>query len=836
MTLDKTLQLAIQYHQTGDLQHAEHFYKELLQFQPDNFYALHYLGVLYYQTRNYDPAINYIKKALQINPHDSHAYYNLGTVFKDQGQLDEAVIYFQKALEYNSANHDAYVNLGIVLKDKGNLDEAINCYQKAIQLNPDLTAAHYNLGYILQIKNNLDEAIIHYQKAIQLNPDLTAAHYNLGYILQIKNNLDEAIIHYQKAIQLNPDLAAAYINLGLLFYDKRLFDKAIKCYQKALQLNPKSADTYNNLGVIFKEKKQFDEAIDCYQKASQIDPNLPDTYNGLGSVLKEKGRFDEAIEYYQKALQLNPDFHSAYNNLGVVLKEKGQLDKAIDCFNKALQLNPNSAEAYNNLGVIFKDKGQLDDATTSYQKALNCNPKHVMSLCNLGNVHTDQGKLMEAEYYYRLAIQIEPDFASCYSNLLMMMNYTSHYSAQAIFTEHLQFAKQIAEPLGSVVLPHTNDPSPSRRLKIGYVSPDFRRHSVKYFLEPVLASHSHEQFEVFCYSDTLIPDSITKRLQEYSDQWRNIVGASDEKVAELIRKDGIDILIDLAGHTGQNRMLLFARKPAPIQVSWLGYPNTTGLRTIDYRLVDEYTDPPGLTDQFYTEKLLRLPESFLCYLPDKDCPDISELPALTAGKITFGSFNYFPKVSPETVALWSKILKTIPNSRLIMKALNFSDRTTCQYALEMFAEHDVSAEQITLVSLKPSYREHLVLYNSIDVGLDTFPYNGTTTTCDALWMGVPVISLLGDTHASRVGKSILSNIGLSYLVAKSPDEYLEIAINLSKDLSRLQSLRENCRYMILHSPLTDAKQFTANLEQCYRIIWERWCMKAISEGLPHLKV
>jgi predicted O-linked N-acetylglucosamine transferase (SPINDLY family) len=297
---------------------------------------------------------------------------------------------------------------------------------------------------------------------------------------------------------------------------------------------------------------------------------------------------------------------------------------------------------------------------------------------------------------------------------------------------------------------------------------------------------------------------------------------SDEEAAALIRNDKIDILIDLAGHTGNNRILLFARKPAPVQVSWIGYLATTGLSTMDYKIVDNYTDPIGKTEQFYTEKLIRLPESFLCYLPDRESPEVGPLPALSKGHITFGSFNNFAKVTPEVFTLWARVLNEVPESHLILKGSSFSDETTCQYARNMFQERGISAERITLQSWDPSPK-HFASYNQVDIGLDTFPFNGATTTCEAMWMGVPVITLEGAAYHSRAGVSILSNVGLPELVAKTEDEYLGIAVNLASDIEKLQLLRESLRDRMSHSPLTDARRFTANLEMCYRKMWEDWC-------------
>jgi protein O-GlcNAc transferase len=468
-------------------------------------------------------------------------------------------------------------------------------------------------------------------------------------------------------------------------------------------------------------------------------------------------------------------------------------------------------------------RGRLEEAVTYLKRALQIDPAFSWTYYNLGTALSDQGLLSQGELFYRRALQIKPDLSVAYSSILLLMNYSTYYTAHSVFSEHLGFENQFAKHLYPSSLHYANDPSPSRRLKIGYVSPDFRRHSVNYFIEPALAYHNHEHFEVFCYSDVLRPDTVTERLQRYTDQWRNIAGKPDERVAELIWKDGIDILVDLAGHTGYNRMLTFARKPAPVQISYLGYPNTTGLSAVDYRFVDAYTDPPGLTDPFYTEKLMRMPESFLCYLPDDDSPPVGDLPALKSGHITFGSFNIFQKVSHETIALWAEILKKLPDSYLIMKSPSFYDQTTRNYATSRFLIRGIAPERIELRARMPSFREHLDLYNRVDIGLDTYPYNGTTTTCEALWMGVPVVTLAGNTHASRVGTSLLSNIGLPELVAKTTEEYISIAVTLAKDFGRLQSLREHLRHRMTYSPLCDAKRFTTNLEMCYRKIWEIWC-------------
>jgi protein O-GlcNAc transferase len=677
----------------------------------------------------------------------------------------------------------------------GYAEQAEALYREILAVQPENAIVYNDLGNLLQEQARYAEAIGCYQKAIQLDPGFAGAYYNLAETLQDTGQIDEAVGYYRKVIELDPGFAGAYYNLGVILQEKRQFDEAIMNYLQVMKLNPNDADTLNNLGIIMEERGLSDIAEGFYRKAIERNPDFAVAYNNLGDILQKIGKPDDAVPYYKKAIQLNPALSGAYNKLGFISQEKGQLDEALQYYQKAIQLDSNSADAYVNLGTVFQEKGQLDEALQYYQKA----------------------------------IQLDSNSTTAYENLryvfqarLMMINYDPDYTAQEIFSEHVRFAKQYAEPLYPAHLTYANDTSRTRRLRIGYVSPDFRRHPVASFIEPVLPAHNREGVEIFCYSDAEDPDEVTERIRGYADQWRSIVGMSDETVAKMIRKDAIDILVDLAGHTDANRMLLFASKPSPVQVTWIGYPATTGIPTIDYKIVDAYTDPPGMTEQFYTEKLVRMPESFLCYLPDSKSPEVGELPALSSGHITFGSFNNFVKVSTKVIALWTAILRALPDCRLILKSKSFLDETTSQSAMNMFTREGIDPERIILEPFQqaPSYLES---YNSVDIGLDTFPWNGITTTCDALWMGVPVITLAGSACASRAGVSLLSNVGIPELVAKSPDDYIAIAVKLAQNKNTLQSYREHLREMMTHSPLCDAKRFTTNLELCYRRMWETWC-------------
>lgn len=595
--------------------------------------------------------------------------------------------------------------------------------------------------------------------------------------------------------------------------------------EKILKIQPDNGDILYFLGIIYAQLGNNDLAIQYLKKSLQFNESNADAYFALGIAFEKTGNIGEAITFYQKTIEVKPNYIKAYENLGNIFKEKGLINEAIIIYEKAVNLHTDNPDVYNSLGNIFIKKWRIDDAIALYQQALQKNPADVSAYNNLGNAFQIKGDPENAEMYYRHAVKLDPDNAVPYQNLLFVMNYNPCHKAKTILAENLRFAKRFEEPILSSIYPYANERSQHRRLKIGYVSPDFKAHSVSCFIEPVIAVHNKEQFEIFCYSLVSEEDEVTERFQKYADHWRNITGISDEKAAEFIRDDGIDILIDLAGHTTNNRILLFVRKPAPIQVSWLGYLATTGLSSMDYKIVDNYSDPPAMTEQFYTEKLIRLPESFLCYLPVKDGPEVGELPALKKGYITFGSFNNFVKVSPDVISSWSRILQAIPNSRLIMRTYNFCDRTTRQHAMGMFMQRGIAAERITLLPWEPSPK-HLESYNLVDIGLDTFPFNGGATTCEAIWMGVPVVTHAGSAYHSRVGVSLLSNIGLKELIGKTYEEYIEIAVNLAHNIERLKALRESLRDMMLRSPLTDAKRFTVNLEKSYRRMWEEWCKSA----------
>ena len=496
----------------------------------------------------------------------------------------------------------------------------------------------------------------------------------------------------------------------------------------------------------------------AYRKALVLNPNFAEAHSNLGVVLTELGRLEEATAACHKALELKPDLAEAYNNLGNAFKDQGKLKEAVTAYRKALELKPNYPAAHASLGNMFKNQGKLKEAVAAYRKALELKPDYAEAYNNLGNVFKDQGKLEEAVAAYRRALELKPNFAAAHNNLIFGMNYDMRFTKQDIFAESRRWNNVFAMPNISHERTHANNRDPERRLRVGYVSPDFREHSVSYFFGPLITEHDRRSFEVFCYAEVATPDDKTAQFCKLADGWRTTVGMADSAIAERIRDDGIDILVDLAGHTANNRLLVFAERPAPVQVTWLGYPNTTGLSTMDYRLTDAIADPEGDAGTLYTETLVRLPRGFLCFAPAAHAPDIGEPPALAAGHVTFGSFNYLAKVTEEVVEIWANILNHVPRSRMLMKSHPLVDEETRNRYRDMFGAHGIETGRIELHSRVASKSGHLGAYGRVDVGLDTFPYNGTTTTCEALWMGVPVITLCGDRHASRVGTSILTQV------------------------------------------------------------------------------
>jgi predicted O-linked N-acetylglucosamine transferase (SPINDLY family) len=699
------------------------------------------------------------------------------------------------------------------------ISQAVACYRRALELKPDYAEAHNNLGNVLKDQGKPDDAVACYRRALESKPDYAEAHNDLGNAFNDQGKLDEAIACYRRVLELKPDFVEAHNNLGNAFWQQGKLDEAANCCRRAIELKPGYAEAHNNLGNVLKDRGKLDEAVTCYRRALELKPDFAEAHNNLGVTFQEQGKRDESLACYRRALELKPDYAEAYNNLGDALQDQGKLDEAIACFRRALELNPDYAGAHNNLGNALEKWGRLDDALTCYRRALELKPDYAEAHNNLGNVLKDQGKVGESLACCRRALELKPDYAEAHSNLLYTLNFSADYDAWAIYEEHRRWNETFAEPLAQSIRRHGNDSTPNRRLRVGYVSPDFRSHPVGRFVLPLLESHDRRSVEVFCYASLRTPDAMTEACRAGADVWRNVLGLSDEQLANTIRQDQIDILVDLTMHTAGSRLMVFARKPAPVQVTYLAYCGTTGLRTIDYRLTDPYLDPPGETEGRYSEQSVWLPETYWCYRPIAQTPPVNPLPALSGGCVTFGCLNNFCKATAPTLAAWSHLLQAMPGSQLLLHARAGSHRDGVR---EFFAKEGVSPERVTFVHNLPT-AEYFGLYQRIDLALDPFPYGGGTTTCDALWMGVPVVSLAGQTAVGRGGLSILSNIGLPELVAHDTEQYVQIAVDLANDQPRLSDLRATLRERMQSSPLMNAPRFARNVEAAYRTMWQRWC-------------
>ena len=526
----------------------------------------------------------------------------------------------------------------------------------------------------------------------------------------------------------------------------------------------------------------------------------------------------KTVEVVHDMLEQDPSRTDLMFVLAVLFRQTKQISRAKEWLEKILQQEAH-ALVYNELAGIYQYMGQLTEAIKYQRKAIETDPDKPELRANLGRMLIEIGQTEDGIELLRKAIEKMPEDASLHSNLLFYLHYLPTLDAQALFDEHQRWAC-IHAPESLAGTSHKNVCDPDRRLRIGYISPDFCNHPVAHFFEPLLDGHDHQVVEVYGYSDVRIPDKTTERLKPKFDYYRNIRGLEDRAVAGMIEQDQIDILVELAGHTTDNRLLVLARKPAPIQVTYLGAPDTTGLSAIDYRFTDSCADTPK-SQPFYTEELIFLPKGFLCYRPPDFAPPVAPFPALGNGYITFGSFNNNSKIHPPIIALWAQILKANENSRLLLKFGIAADNQVGDYYFSQFEQLGISRDRVAVCGFKSTI-EHWKLYSQVDIALDTYPFNGYTTACETLWMGVPIISMVGRCHASRAGLSILNSLGLALFAAKTPDEYLARATVLAQNLQALSKIRASMRERITTSTLGDAKGFARRVEQAYRKMWYRW--------------
>jgi predicted O-linked N-acetylglucosamine transferase (SPINDLY family) len=631
------------------------------------------------------------------------------------------------------------------------------------------------------------------REVLAIDQRQSKAAFLLGVIALGSARVDEAIAMFKSAAALEPREAVFRMNLGTALRKAGRLTEAAAALRKAIQLNPESADARYHMGVLQAHAKDPDVGLASFEKAAQL--KLKRQPGPLAVALAEigmsaglDGEPEGALAVLRRAIEHDASLAGAHCEIGNVLAQLGRHDDALASYRRALQLDPGLSRVHNNMGRALLELGNLEEAIASDRRALATSPGD----------------------------------AAIHSNLVFHLHFDPRCDARGILEEARRWAERHAAPLGPRMAPHASDRAPERRLRVGYVSPDFRRHANSFFFLPLLAAHDRERFEIFCYASVGSPDAVTDDTRRRADHWRSVASLSDAELAAAIERDRIDVLVDLTMHAKDGRLLVFARRPAPVQIAWLAYPGTTGLPAIDYRITDPFLDPPGSDDaSAYSETCIRLPDTFWCYDPLGRDVASGPLPARSSGRVTFGCLNHFVKLSEGAIALWSRVLREEPGSRLVLMVGTGSAR---ERTLARFEAHGVAAERIELVG-RQGAADYLATYQRIDVCLDTLPYNGHTTSLDALWMGVPVVTLVGATVVGRAGLSQAMNLGLPELVARTPDELVAIAVGLARDLERLGALRASLRARMERSPLMDAPRFARNIEAAYRDAWRRWCAR-----------
>jgi predicted O-linked N-acetylglucosamine transferase (SPINDLY family) len=682
-------------------------------------------------------------------------------------------------------NPEALHQLALEASKNGDYQKAHDYLQRAILADPLTPEYRVNLGVILEALNQPADAIESYRYALDLHPDFPDAQTNLGNALSRLEKWLDAIAAYRAALAHRPSDPQLHNSLGVAFYRSNQLEPALEQFAAAIELRPNFPEAYNNVGNALSAKGDFELAITAYQKAVGLNPNLIDAQINLAGLFDRLDRREESFAIHHRIVAAQPSHAPSYLAIGNACLTARDLDGAVAAYRRAVELRPDSYEALNNLSVALKEQSLMDDALDACEKAM----------------------------------ELRPHDAAIHSNLVYLLSFHPGYDAPEIARQQRRWSQQHAEPLKHLIRPHDNNSNPDRPLRIGYVSPDLFRHVVGQNLLPLLAEHDRQHFSLFCYSSTAYPDSFTQILRSNCEVWRDVAHQSDDELAEIIRQDQIDILIDLSLHMANNRLLVFARKPAPVQITYLGYCASTGMDQIDYRFSDPHLDPPDSDLSLYSEETIHLPESYWCYNPAGPTPEPSPSPFEKAGHITFACLNNFAKVSPGTLDLWAEILRSCAKSRLIIHS---NPGSHVEQVRQRFAKNGVSADRIGFVA-KQSWTDYIKTYSRIDIALDPFPYGGGITTCDALWLGVPVVSLIGQTAVGRGGKSILSNIGLPELATRRPRQYVQTALTLADSPARLAELRRALRHRLLTSPLMNARKFTRSVEATYRNLWRRWC-------------
>jgi predicted O-linked N-acetylglucosamine transferase (SPINDLY family) len=675
-------------------------------------------------------------------------------------------------------------------------------------------ARHFQAGLLTEAKQLL-------VAILEREPQHSDSLYLLASIAAQSGDLDLGRDLLRQAIAIEPRKTPYWVLFGNLFQCRGELDASAECYRQALTLDPQCFDALYNWGNTLEREGRFREATECWEKTLALRPDHVQARTNLANQYRLAGRLEEAAAHLETARAQDPRSMPVVLNLGNVFMAQSRYEEALQCFDQCVAMRPEFAIAHNNRGNVLRTLNRIPEAIEAFRRALDLEPGRAEFWVNLGMAIQCQGKLAEALEALRKALALNPDYAPAHGSVLFTLHYDPNLDDQSLLDEHKRWAGRHTRALPRVLKRSGARGDPDKRLRIGYVSPDFRQHPVAFFTAPVFAAHDRTGFEVALYATQARADGWTERVRAGADQFVEAFALSDGELAERIACDQIDVLVDLSGHTAGNRLLVFARRPAPVQLSWLGYFNTTGMEAMDYLVVDSIVAPPDEPAPF-VEKPLRLAGCYLSYAGPDYAPPVSAPPSLQKGFTTYGCFNTLSKITPEVIALWAAILQSSPRSRLILKNAILDDALSRQLYQESFRSHGIGPERVRLEGSSP-HAELLATYSQVDVALDPFPYNGGTTTCEALWMGVPVVSLAGDRFVSRVGETILEHAGCGDWVTRTPDKYVEKALDLGANGARLARMRALLREQVRRSTLGDTARFTRSWEDALRTVWRSWC-------------
>lgn len=711
--------------------------------------------------------------------------------------------YFDQALKYHQ---------------EGNIKASLESFQQARSVSPDEPEIWFNIGACLKDLKQPEQALEAVTKAVELAPDNIQFLTDKIGLLDALGKTEEADTAFRKAAQLSPLNAEIRMQMGFRAFEKGALEVAIGAFQEGLAIDPNHFLCHYNLGVALGQLDRIEESAIHHQKATMLDPASRDAWFNFGWALLHLNKFDKAEEAFRRANELRPNEKTSLYNLALALRNQGNLDEALAILADNEGLFVDYADAIYLRAQILQSLYRPIDAIHFYQQALSVKPDHPQSLENMGFLLGEQGDLEAAIAYTKKAMAISPNTEVGRGNLMYFYSYLPGFSAEEATASITDWADRYAPKVDHSTISFYNDLVPDRRLRIGYVSPDFRYHVSNRFVLPLLEGHNRDRVELFLYAQTRKEDSITDIYRSHADHWFDTSDVSDLDVVQKIREDKIDILIDLGGHTSNNRILVFGHRPAPIQITWLGYGNTSGLKEMDYFLGDENLVPKGY-DHLFSEKVIRLPGTFMCYRPWTEMDEVAPLPAEKNGYVTFASMSRSVRYNNKVRALWARVLETVPNSKLMLFTSALADLPFRECIKNHFVKSGIPEDRLIL----DATRDWWTAYHRADIFLDSFPQNNGTTIFDSLWMGVPVITLQDRPPVGRLGTSIISHLNMDDWITDTEDAYIQKAITAASDLRDLAALRASLRQKMEQSPLRNEKQFVTDMESMYTTLWQGYC-------------